>query len=118
PAPADGAGASPNRRSPSLPGPSPDGRSRRAASPGDPPAHLVARYGWEARAVQDLARRDPALGETVAAGITRAELVWAVLHEGALDAGDLLDRRTRIGLVPEDREAALPAAEAALALGG
>jgi glycerol-3-phosphate dehydrogenase len=51
----------------------------------------------------------------VALGITRAELLWGVRHEGALDAGDLLDRRTRIGLVPEDRTAALPAAEGALA---
>ncbi|WP_084258795.1 glycerol-3-phosphate dehydrogenase/oxidase [Microtetraspora malaysiensis] len=88
-----------------------------ARHPGVSPADLVARYGWEAGAVQELARRDPALGETVAAGITRAELVWAVRHEGALDVDDLLDRRTRIGLVPEDRAAALPAAEAALALG-
>ena len=37
-----------------------------------------------------------------------------MLHEGALDAGDLLDRRTRIGLVASDREAALPVAEALL----
>lgn len=44
--------------------------------------------------------------------VTGAELAWAVLHEGALDADDLLDRRTRIGLVASDREAALPAAEA------
>lgn len=62
----------------------------------------------------DLMRRDPALAEPVAAGITLADLVWAVRHEGALDAGDLLDRRTRIGLVAEDRAAALAAAEAAL----
>jgi glycerol-3-phosphate dehydrogenase len=43
-----------------------------------------------------------------------AELVWAVRHEGALDESDLLDRRTRIGLVAADREAALPAARRAL----
>ncbi|MCT9929438.1 glycerol-3-phosphate dehydrogenase/oxidase [Planotetraspora sp. A-T 1434] len=79
------------------------------------PRRLVERYGAEAEAVQDLMREDPALAEPVALGVTRAELVWAVRHEGALDAGDLLDRRTRIGLVPEDRAAALPAAEAALA---
>ncbi|KAB8184956.1 glycerol-3-phosphate dehydrogenase/oxidase [Microbispora catharanthi] len=79
------------------------------------PGRLARRYGSEAWAVRDLMRGDPALAEPVALGITRAELVWAVRHEGALDAGDLLDRRTRIGLVPEDRAAALPAAEAALA---
>ncbi|WP_327046706.1 glycerol-3-phosphate dehydrogenase/oxidase [Microbispora sp. NBC_01189] len=78
------------------------------------PRRLVQRYGAEAGAVLDLMRRDPALAEPVAAGITLADLVWAVRHEGALDAGDLLDRRTRIGLVAEDRAAALAAAEAAL----
>jgi glycerol-3-phosphate dehydrogenase len=77
------------------------------------PGRLVERYGGEAQAVADLARHDPALAEPVAAGVTGAELVWAVRHEGALDAADLLDRRTRIGLVPADRAAALAAAEAA-----
>jgi glycerol-3-phosphate dehydrogenase len=41
-------------------------------------------------------------------------LLWAVRHEGALDVADLLDRRTRIGLVAADRERAVPAAERAL----
>ncbi|MEN3534088.1 glycerol-3-phosphate dehydrogenase/oxidase [Microbispora sp. ZYX-F-249] len=79
------------------------------------PGRLARKYGSEAWALHELMREDPALAEPVALGITRAELVWAVRHEGALDAADLLDRRTRIGLVPEDRAAALPAAEAALA---
>jgi glycerol-3-phosphate dehydrogenase len=43
-----------------------------------------------------------------------AELVWAVRHEGALTEDDLLDRRTRIGLVAGDRAAALPSARHAL----
>jgi glycerol-3-phosphate dehydrogenase len=50
----------------------------------------------------------------VAAGIdvTRAEFEYAVTHEGALSADDILDRRTRIGLVQADRErAAAVAAE-------
>ena len=46
---------------------------------------------------------------------TGAELLFAVRHEGALDAADLLDRRTRIGLAPEVRDATLKAAESALA---
>ncbi|GAA4584187.1 glycerol-3-phosphate dehydrogenase/oxidase [Planotetraspora phitsanulokensis] len=79
------------------------------------PARLAERYGTEAAAVQALAREDRSMAEPVALGVTRAELVWAVRHEGALDPGDLLDRRTRIGLVAADRQAALPAAEAALA---
>ena len=37
-----------------------------------------------------------------------AELAWAITHEGALGPDDVLDRRTRIGLVPADREAAAP----------
>ncbi|MFH8342449.1 glycerol-3-phosphate dehydrogenase/oxidase [Streptomyces sp. AM6-12] len=73
------------------------------------PRRLVRRYGTEALAVHALAAGDPALAAPVLPGhpVTRAELVWAARHEGALDASDLLDRRTRIGLVPEDREAAL-----------
>ena len=48
--------------------------------------------------------------------VTLAELVFGVTHEGAADVGDLLDRRTRVGLVPADRALAVPAAERALAL--
>ncbi len=75
------------------------------------PRRLVQRHGVEAAAVQELAARDPRLGEPVLPGhpVTVAELLWAVRHEGALDEADLLDRRTRIGLVPADREAAVGA---------
>jgi glycerol-3-phosphate dehydrogenase len=79
------------------------------------PTRLLERYGSEAGSVLALMVRDPELAEPGPTGVTGAELVWAVRHEGALDVADLLDRRTRIGLVPEDREAALPAARAALA---
>ncbi|MBB4916532.1 glycerol-3-phosphate dehydrogenase/oxidase [Streptosporangium saharense] len=78
------------------------------------PGRLAGRYGSEAAAVKALAREDPALAEALPTGVTVAELVWAVRHEGALDVDDLLDRRTRIGLVAEDRAVALPAARAAL----
>ncbi|MEU6142834.1 glycerol-3-phosphate dehydrogenase/oxidase [Streptomyces sp. NPDC047081] len=75
------------------------------------PRHLVRRYGTEAPAVQALGAADPRLGERVLPGhpVTAAELLWAVRHEGALDEADVLDRRTRIGVVPEDRAAALDA---------
>ncbi len=43
-----------------------------------------------------------------------AELVFGVTHEGAYDVGDLLDRRTRVGLVPADRTLAEAAAERVL----
>ncbi|WP_432036304.1 glycerol-3-phosphate dehydrogenase/oxidase [Streptomyces cucumeris] len=81
------------------------------------PRRLLDRYGTEATALQALAGTDPRLAEPVADGVrtTRAELLWAVRHEGALDESDLLDRRTRVGLVPEDRAAATAAAREALA---
>ncbi|MGY1837056.1 glycerol-3-phosphate dehydrogenase/oxidase [Blastococcus sp. SYSU DS0510] len=77
------------------------------------PARLVARYGTEAPAVEALG---PAL---VVAGRpeTVGELRFAVRHEGARTVADLLDRRTRIGLVPADRERAVPVAEQVLAEG-
>ncbi|WP_345023929.1 glycerol-3-phosphate dehydrogenase C-terminal domain-containing protein, partial [Actinomadura keratinilytica] len=80
------------------------------------PRPLVRRYGAEAALGAAQAREDASLLEPVLPGlpVLRAELAWAVRHEGALDVGDLLDRRTRIGLVPADRAAALPAAEALL----
>ncbi|MFF5211508.1 glycerol-3-phosphate dehydrogenase/oxidase [Streptosporangium sp. NPDC000396] len=78
------------------------------------PGRLVRRYGSEAPAVRALTAEDPSLAEPLPTGVTGAELVWAVRHEGALDVGDLLDRRTRIGLVPEDRAAALTMARTAL----
>jgi glycerol-3-phosphate dehydrogenase len=83
----------------------------------DAPRRLIQRYGTEAPLVQALGREDPALLEPVVAGlpVTGAELAWAVRHEGALDESDLLDRRTRIGLVAADREAALPTARRVLA---
>ncbi|MFD5266356.1 glycerol-3-phosphate dehydrogenase/oxidase [Streptomyces sp. NPDC058335] len=73
------------------------------------PRRLVQRYGTEAPDVQALAAADPHLAEPVLAGhpVTGAELMWAVHHEGALDEADLLDRRTRIGLVPADRDQAV-----------
>ncbi|MEV4555316.1 glycerol-3-phosphate dehydrogenase/oxidase [Nonomuraea wenchangensis] len=76
------------------------------------PARLTERYGGEAAAVHELVRAHP---EEVGLGITVGELLWSVRHEGALDASDLLDRRTRIGLVKEDRERALPATRDVLA---
>ncbi|MGW4755115.1 glycerol-3-phosphate dehydrogenase/oxidase [Streptomyces chartreusis] len=80
------------------------------------PRRLVQRYGTEAPAVHALGAEQPHLAEAVLAGhpVTGAELLWAVRHEGALDEADLLDRRTRIGLVPADRDAALDAAREAL----
>jgi glycerol-3-phosphate dehydrogenase len=76
------------------------------------PARLVRRYGTEA----PLLAADPEWLEPVAPRlpVTAAELRFGLTHEGALDVDDLLDRRTRVGLVPADRELAAPAAHAAL----
>ncbi len=89
----------------------------------DAPERLVRRFGMEAPAVLTDASAvtgltDEELLAPIAPGLhaTLAELVFAVTHEGATTVEDLLDRRTRIGLVPEDRERAVPAAERALAL--
>jgi glycerol-3-phosphate dehydrogenase len=86
-------------------------------------ARLVRRFGTEAAAVLAEAVAVTGLPEAeLVAPIspklpaTLAELVFGVTHEGARTVEDLLDRRTRIGLVPEDRELATPAAERALAL--
>jgi glycerol-3-phosphate dehydrogenase len=75
------------------------------------PSSLVARYGAEAPEVIAAARCDRPT-DPVAEGIdvTRAEFEFAVTHEGALDAGDILDRRTRIGLVAADRDHSASAA--------
>jgi len=69
---------------------------------------LVARYGGEAGAVAE----QPGGLAPVADGIdvSAAELAYAVSHEGALTVDDVLDRRTRLGLVAADRERAYDAA--------
>jgi glycerol-3-phosphate dehydrogenase len=82
--------------------------SRRELSAVEEPARLVFRYGTEAGRVAAAGVLDPDLAAPVADGspVTAAEVVWAVRHEGALEPADVLDRRTRIGLVPADRAAA------------
>lgn len=76
--------------------------------PSGVPARLAERYAAEAKAAHELVKAHP---EEVGLGLTKGDLLWSVLHEGALDEGDLLDRRTRIGLVERDRDRALPAAQ-------
>ena len=78
------------------------------------PARLVHRYGTEAPVVAGLG------GEPVVEGRpeTVGELRFAVLAEGARTVADLLDRRTRIGLVSGERARAVVVAEAVLAADG
>ncbi len=78
------------------------------------PARLVAMYGTEAGAVHRLGRKNPLLSEPLFAGtaITGAELLFGVRAEGATSVQDLLERRTRLALVPRDADRARgPAAQ-------
>ncbi len=79
----------------------------------DAPARLIRRYGSEAPAVAAMAGGDPSLLERIdpAVPVLPVELLFGLAHEGALTADDLLDRRTRLGLVPADRARLAPAAE-------
>ena len=72
------------------------------------PARLLRRYGSEAGAVTRLAAHDPTLLEPVFADsqVLGVELLFGILHEGAMDIDDLLDRRVRLGLVPAERRRA------------
>ncbi|HKH50398.1 MAG TPA: glycerol-3-phosphate dehydrogenase/oxidase [Mycobacterium sp.] len=85
-------------------------------SPVDMPGSLVARYGAEAPNVIATASCERPT-EQVADGIdvTRAEFEYAVTHEGAMTVDDIVDRRTRIGLVEADRERVVASAEELLA---
>ncbi len=87
----------------------------------DQPERLVRRFGTEAEFVMTTARRLSGLSdEDLLApgprGITLAELIFGVTHEGAADLDDLLERRVRVAMVDADREAALPMAERAFAI--
>ncbi|HXY65874.1 MAG TPA: glycerol-3-phosphate dehydrogenase/oxidase [Mycobacterium sp.] len=76
------------------------------------PESLVLRYGAEAANVIAVATCERPV-DPVAEGIdvTRAEFEYAISHEGALTVDDIVDRRTRIGLVAADRERVVGVAE-------
>jgi len=82
-----------------------DGDATGAASV---PARLVRRFGAEAPAVAALADGDPSLLRPVADGVPvlGVEVLAAVRWEGATTVDDVLDRRTRLGLVPAWRDRA------------
>lgn len=73
------------------------------------PTSMVGRFGCEAPEVLRDATVDNPLDtvghSTHDIDVVRAELEFHVTHECALTVSDLLDRRTRIGLVPADRAA-------------
>jgi glycerol-3-phosphate dehydrogenase len=67
--------------------------------------HLIARYGSLATEVLDLIRADKALAGPLTEGYPylRAEVAYAVTHEGALHAEDVLARRVRLLIESPDR---------------
>ncbi|WP_017973159.1 FAD-dependent oxidoreductase [Actinopolyspora halophila] len=73
------------------------------------PPELVAHYGQDAERIVALHELDPSLAERVLDGHspTVAEVLWAVRHEGALNATDVLDRRLRMEPDPSERTAVL-----------
>jgi glycerol-3-phosphate dehydrogenase len=85
------------------------------------PDRLLRRYGAEADevvanalAVTGLSADEVLRPVANGVAVTLAELVWGATHEGAVTVDDLLDRRTRVGLVPADRAACAGFAERAL----
>ncbi|KUH83867.1 MULTISPECIES: glycerol-3-phosphate dehydrogenase/oxidase [unclassified Mycobacterium] len=84
--------------------------------PPEMPGSLLSRFGAEAPNVIAAASCDRST-EPVAEGIDviRAEFEYAVTHEGALNVDDIVDRRTRIGLVESDRERVVGVAQEMLA---
>jgi glycerol-3-phosphate dehydrogenase len=84
------------------------------------PERLVRRFGTEASLVvanalaHGLTRVEALAPVSSTIPATLAELVFGVTHEGAADVDDLLDRRTRIGLIAGDRLVAEQAARRAL----
>ncbi len=73
--------------------------------------HLLERYGSELTALAAAVAVEPELGQPLKSepAYLRAEVAWAVTHEGALHLEDILQRRVR--LFYESRDRGLAAAE-------
>jgi glycerol-3-phosphate dehydrogenase len=78
--------------------------------------HLITRYGALACEVLELVRADPSLGRPLAEGhpYLRAEVAYAVTHEGALHVDDVLGRRVRLLIESPDAGASAAADVAAI----
>jgi glycerol-3-phosphate dehydrogenase len=81
--------------------------------------HLLHRYGTLVEEVLALVRADPELGLPLegAPDYLRAEVLYAVTHEGARHLEDVLSRRTRISIETPDRGVAAARAAAMLIAG-
>jgi glycerol-3-phosphate dehydrogenase len=81
------------------------------------PESLVLRYGAEAAHViagATCERPVDPVGDGI--DVIRAEFEYAITHEGALTVDDIVDRRTRIGLVAADRQRVVDAAQEMFAM--
>ena len=81
------------------------------------PQRLIRRFGAEAPDVAALADGRPELLEPIAEGVAvlGVELIFGLREELAMTVDDLLDRRTRLGLVPAQRRSAEDAVTALVA---
>ncbi|UPK76344.1 glycerol-3-phosphate dehydrogenase/oxidase [Nocardioidaceae bacterium SCSIO 66511] len=81
--------------------------------------HLLGRYGSLIEEVLALVAEDPSLGDPIAGAddYLRAEVVYAVTHEGARHLDDVLTRRTRVSIETFDRGTSA-AADVAKLMGG
>jgi glycerol-3-phosphate dehydrogenase len=96
--------------------------ARFAAEYGVPVAaveHLIARYGTLAVEVLDLIAADKTLGRPLVGGFPylRAEVAYAVTHEGALHVEDVLARRVRLLIESADAGAGAAPEVAAIMAG-
>jgi glycerol-3-phosphate dehydrogenase len=71
-------------------------------------SRLDRRFGTEARAVAAAGPVEPIAPDVP---VLKCEVQWAVEHEGAVTAADVLDRRIRVDMVPAWRSAATPYVE-------
>ncbi|WP_316670432.1 glycerol-3-phosphate dehydrogenase/oxidase [uncultured Propionibacterium sp.] len=80
--------------------------------------HLLDRYGDETADLLATIDADPGLGAPLAAApaFLRAEVAWAVTHEGAAHLDDILLRRVRLDL--EQRDRGLGAADEVIEVAG
>jgi glycerol-3-phosphate dehydrogenase len=97
--------------------------ARRTAEDYDVPLaavqHLIGRYGSLAAEVLESVKRDRSLGRPLIEGYPylRAEVAYAVTHEGALHIEDVLGRRVRL-LIEAPDAGVSAAAEVGAIMGG
>ena len=74
--------------------------------------HLAARFGTEAKLINEMIAENPSLGEQLIAGLPylKAEAVFAVKYEMARTLDDILSRRTRARII--NRRASVASARA------